>query len=162
MIRQKIPQTYMRKCQSLKVPPWQLWKHRTQLLHGRATFVKSCEKDALWLHSRRDSYHQPCAKRFGHWEEPSFPIIWRMHHLVSHLSITQCPMTKRSRTSPSPWRCRCVESPQPLSTLSGWNPFSQEWVILPATPLLKQEVRCLTGTGFDRVWSGLCQVGRVI
>lgn len=96
MIRQKIPQTYTSKCQSLKVPPWQLWKHRTWLLHGRVTFVKSCGSD----YTADGTVTVSLAPKDRHWEGPSVPIIWRMHHLVSHLSITQCPTTQRRRTSP--------------------------------------------------------------
>lgn len=156
MIRQKIPQSYICKCQSLKVPPCHFC--------GSTEFGSCMEGSLLWKDVRRmyrdsrwDSDRQPRGKGFGHWEDPSFPNLWRMHHLVSHLSIT---VSRDKEGHPQAGGCGSAVSPQLLSTLPGRNRVSQEWGILSAT--LCSNRRLGTSSGFDRVWSGLCQAGRVI
>lgn len=123
---------------------------------GSTEFGSCVEESLLWKdvrrmncdYSRWDSYRK---QRFGHWEDPSSPNIWRMHHLVSHPSITQCPVTERDMPRPGLW--------ERLSILPGRNRVSQEWGILSATLCSNRRLGASSGLGLIGSGQGYVRQG---
>lgn len=87
----------MCKCQSLQVPPRQLWKHGIWVLHGRVTFVKSVRRMCCGYTADRTATVSPTPKSLG---RSTFS-----NHLAnapSSVASQHNTVTKRSGTCPAP------------------------------------------------------------
>lgn len=99
--------------------------------------------------------------------------VWTLGRALFSNHLANAPSSVTSQHNTASHDKAKQDIPQPLALSVCWIAAASEHPVRlesflsgvghsPCHPLLKQEVRCLTGTGFDRVWSGLCQVGRVI
>lgn len=96
--------------------------------------------------------------------------VWALGRSIISKPLANAPSSVASQHNSVPWqrgtsadrglweRCMAAAPEHPArqeSCLSGVGHSL-------CHPLLKREVRYLFRSGFDRVWSGLCQAGRVI